>query len=30
MNPHEYPVGLEKTLSKDKYNIILKLKGEDD
>ncbi|MDX2304169.1 MAG: nicotinate phosphoribosyltransferase [Microscillaceae bacterium] len=30
MNPHEYPVGLEKTLSDDKYRIILRLRGEDE
>lgn len=27
VNPHSYPVGLEKTLSDDKYNLIMKLRG---
>jgi nicotinate phosphoribosyltransferase len=28
VNPHSYPVGLEKTLSEDKFEIIMKLRGK--
>ncbi len=30
VNPHSYPVGLEKGLSDDKYDIIMKLRGQED